>query len=78
MILDFTSQDSHLDNFSPRAPFSSKQKSPRNSGWCIYDGKNPQKSKHVFFVTGSSRLFTDDEVDEEGTPDLEQNEELPD
>ena len=28
-----------------------------------------------FFVTGSSRLFTD-EVDEEGTPDLEQNEEL--
>ena len=40
--------------------------------------KNPQKSKHAFFVTGSSRLFTDDEVDEEGTPDLQQNEELPD
>ena len=63
--------------FAQSSIFPANRKSPRNSGWLVYLWWRKKKPKHVFFVTGSSRLFTD-EVDEEGTPDLEQNEELPD
>ena len=50
MILDVTSQDSHLGMFSPRAPFSPQTEKALGIqvGWCIYDGE--KKPQNMFFL----------------------------
>ena len=75
MILDFTSPLRHFFSQSSLFPQTKKVQGIQVGVFMV----ESFPSKTCFFVTGSSRLFTDDEVDE-GTPsmDLEQNEEPPD